>query len=67
MIIIRKELITMNDKKTDNKTPANPPKENTASESTVFSPIPLKLTTYTDHSSEAANTSKNISDQNKES
>lgn len=54
----------MDDKKRENKTPQNPPKENDSSENTVFSPIPLKLTTYTDHSSEKAETRNTTSEEN---
>ena len=51
-------------KKTDTKPQNDNTKENNAVENNVFSPIPLKISTYTDHSSENAEKRSNTSDNN---
>lgn len=53
----------MADKKTDTKPQNDTTKENNTVENNVFSPIPLKLSTYTDHSSENAEKRGNTSDE----
>ena len=53
----------MADKKTDTKPQNDNTKENNTVENNVFSPIPLKLSTYTDHSSENAENRGNASDE----
>ena len=52
----------MADKKTDTKPQNDNTNENTTVENNVFSPIPLKLSTYTNHSSENAEKRSNTSD-----
>lgn len=53
----------MADKKKDTKPQNDTPKDNNAVENTVFSPVTLKVTTYTDHSSENAEKRSNTSDE----
>ena len=52
----------MADKKTDKKPQNDNTKENNTVENSVFSPIPLKWSTYTDHSSEKAEKRGDTSD-----
>lgn len=52
----------MADKKTNTKSQNDNTKENSTVENSVFSPIPLKVSTYTDHSSENAEKRSNTTD-----
>ncbi len=52
-----------NNKPENNPTP-QPPKDNTTSEDSVFSPISLKMTTYADQSSENRKVKDSTSDEN---
>lgn len=54
----------MKDKKPENNPIPQPPKDNTTPENSVFSPIPLKMTTYADQSSESRKVKDSTSDEN---